>query len=77
MHVKWLLNDIEAVDKVVHGKDKKKVWHQKYNLLCLLNCKEDLQRYGPPRGRFEGDVSGEKTYSSSKMDSRDFILIGP
>ena len=56
MHVKRL-HDIEAVDKVVRGKDENTVWHQTYNLLCLLNCKEE-QRYGSPRGRWEGDVSG-------------------
>ena len=76
LHVKRLLNDIEAVDQVVRSKEEKPVWHQKYNLLCLLNCKEDMQRYGPARGRWEGDVSGEKIFISLNMGLRAFILIG-
>ena len=72
IHVKRLLNDIEAVDQVVRGNEEKPVWHQKYNLLCLLNCKEDMQRYGPARGRWEGDVSGEKNIQFLKDGFKGF-----
>ena len=61
-HVKRFLNDVEHVDSQLRESKEKPVWVQKYNLLCLLNCKEDMLRYGPPRCRWEGDSSGEKTY---------------
>ena len=59
-HVKRFLNDVEHVDSQLRESKEKPVWVQKYNLLCLLNCKEDMLRYGPPRCRWEGDSSGEK-----------------
>ena len=62
LHVKRLLNDIEHVDSQIRTSTEKPVWAQKYNLLCLLNCKEDMIRYGPPRCRWEGDASGGGTY---------------
>ena len=40
-HIIRLLNDIDQVDthiRMLHG--GKPIWTQKYNLLCLLNCKE-------------------------------------
>ena len=58
LHVKRLLNDIEHVDSQIRTSTKKTVWAQKYNLLCILNCKEDMIRYGPPRCRWEGGASG-------------------
>ena len=75
-HVKRLLSDIEHVDSQIRTLTEKPVWVQKYNLLCLLNCKEDMIRYGPPRCRWEGDSSGEKNIQSLKTDLKDFILIG-
>ena len=64
--MKKLLNDIEAVDKILRTENDKPVWTTKYNLLCLLNCKEDMLRYGPARRRWEGDGSGEKNIQGIK-----------
>ena len=66
IYVKKLLNDIEAVDKILRTENDKPVWTTKYNLLCLLNCKEDMLRYGPARRRWEGDGSGEKNIQGIK-----------
>ena len=49
IHAKRFLNDVECVDKQLRTSFDKPVWAQKYNLLCLLNCKEDMYRYGPAR----------------------------
>ena len=62
-----LLNDIEALDKKLRTLNGgKPIWMEKYNLCCLLNCKEDMIRYGPPRCRWEGDDSGEKNVQPIK-----------
>ena len=76
-HVIRLLNDVEIVDMYVrtqHG--GKPVWTQKYNLLCLLNCKDDMMRYGPARCRWEGNDTGEKNVQPIKKVLTDFVLIG-
>ena len=71
-HVKRLLSDIEHIDSQIRTSTEKPVWAQKYNLLCLLNCKEDMIRYGPPRCRWEGDSSGEKNIQSIKNGFKGF-----
>ena len=76
IYVKKLLNDIEAVDKILRTENDKPVWTTKYNLLCLLKCKEDMVRYGPTRIRWEGDGSGEKIFKELNLHLRVSILIG-
>ena len=62
-----LLNDIEALDKKLRTLNSgKPIWMEKYNLCYLLNYKEDMIRYGPPRCRWEGDDSGEKNVQPIK-----------
>ena len=58
-----LLNDVEMVDSILRKKTDNAIWHQKYNLICLLNMKEDMHRYGPARGRWEGHYFGEKPFA--------------
>ena len=67
MHVKIFLNDVEMVYSQVLTSTEKPVWSQKYNLLCLLNSKEDMRQYGPARRRWEGDDSGEKNMQKIKQ----------
>ena len=74
--MKKLLNDIEAIDKILRTEKDKPVWTTKYNLLCLLNCKEDMLRYGPARRRWEGDGSGEKIFRELNLYLQVSILIG-
>ena len=51
-HILRLLNDIEALDKKLRTLNgSKPIWTDKYNLSCLLNSKEDMTHYGPPRCR--------------------------
>ena len=76
IYVKKLLNDIEAVDKILRTENYKPVWTTKYNLLCLLNCKEDMLRFGPARSRWEGDGSGEKIFRKLNLYLQVSILIG-
>ena len=45
--IKIFLNDVESVDRKLRQENEKPIWNQKYNLLCLLNCREDILRYGP------------------------------
>ena len=54
------LNDIHKVDSHVRANQASPIWFLKYNLLCLLNCKENLNLYGPTRDRWEGSEEGEK-----------------
>ena len=67
LSVKRCLNDIENVDNKIRNETDKPVWVQKYNLLCLLNTKEDMTLYGVPRRRWEGDENGEKNIQSLKL----------
>ena len=67
------LNDIEALDKKIRGESDKPVWHQKYNLLCLLNTESDMVLYGPPRRRWEGDITGEKLIRPIKDHFHGFV----
>ena len=72
-HIIRLLNDIDQVDthiRKLHG--GKPIWAQRYNLLCLLNCKEDMKRYGPARCRWEGNDSGEKNVQPIKNSFNGF-----
>ena len=72
-HIIRLLNDIDQVDthiRMLHG--GKPIWTQKYNLLCLLNCKDDMKRYGPARCRWEGNDSGEKNVQPIKNSFNGF-----
>ena len=72
-HIIRLLNDIDQVDthiRKLHG--GKPIWAQRYNLLCLLNCKEDMKRYGPSRCRWEGNDSGEKNVQPIKNSFNGF-----
>ena len=64
--VKKYLNDVEEVDRKLRLEKEKPVWCQKYNLICLLNSREDMVRYGPCRIRWEGDDSGEKNIQQIK-----------
>ena len=72
IYVKKLLNDIEAVDRILRTEYEKPVWTTKYNLICLLNCKEDMVRYGPSRRRWEGDGGGEKNIQGIKSAFKGF-----
>jgi hypothetical protein len=72
IYVKKLLNDIEAVDRILRTEYEKPVWTTKYNLICLLNCKEDMVRYGPSRRRWEGDGGGEKNIQGIKSEFKGF-----
>ena len=54
------LNEINFVDKHVRANHNSPIWFLKYNLLCLLNCKEDLKMFGPTSDRWEGSLEGEK-----------------
>ena len=67
------LNDIEALDKKIRGESDKPVWHQKYNLLCLLNAESDMELYGPPRRRWEGNITGEKSICPIKDHFHGFV----
>ena len=60
VYVKKYLNDVEDIDSKLRIDKEKPVWCQKYNLICLLNSREDMLRYGPCRIRWEGDDSCEK-----------------
>ena len=44
----------------------------KYNLLCLLNCKQDMTHYGPARKRWEGGEQGEKVVQVLKHNFSSF-----
>ena len=72
IYVKKLLNDIEAVDSMLRTENEKPIWTTKYNLICLLNCKEDMMRYGPSRRRWEGDGGGEKNIQGIKSEFKGF-----
>ena len=63
IYVKKLLNDIEAVDRILRNENENPVWSTKYNILFLMNCKEDMIIYGHSRRLWEGDGGGEKKYS--------------
>ena len=54
------LNDIHKVDKHLRANQKNPIWLVKYNLLCLLNCREDMKLFGPTRDRWEGNDEGER-----------------
>ena len=54
------LNDIHNVDKLLRANQKNPIWFVKYNLLCLLNCTEDMKLFGPTRDRWEGNDEGER-----------------
>ena len=74
LFVKRYLNDLETVDKKLRVGNDKPIWCQKYNLICLLNCKEDMKRYGPCRIRWEGDDSGGKNIQTIKTSFTGFNL---
>ena len=44
IYVKKLLNDIESVDSMLRTEHEKPIWATKYNLICLINCKEYMVR---------------------------------
>ena len=72
-HILRLLNDIEALDKKLRTLNgSKPIWTEKYNLSCLLNSREDMTRYGPPRCRWEGDDNGEKNVQPIKTEFNGF-----
>ena len=64
--IKRFLNDVESVDRKLRQENEVPIWNQKYNLICLLNCREDMLRYGPCRIRWEGDDSGGKNIQQIK-----------
>ena len=64
--IKRFLNDVESVDRKLRQENEVPIWNQKYNLICLLNCREDMLRYGPSRIRWEGDDSGKKNIQQIK-----------
>ena len=70
--IKRSLNDIDNVDKLVRKSANKPIWHIKYNLLCLLNCPEDMMRYGPVSDRWEGSMEGEKCIQNVKKNFHGF-----
>ena len=70
--IKRSLNDIDNVDKLVRKLGDKPIWHIKYNLLCLLNCPEDMMRFGPVGDRWEGSMEGEKCIQNVKKNFHGF-----
>lgn len=70
--IKRSLNDIDNVDKFVRKSKEKPIWHIKYNLLCLLNCPEDMRRFGPVGDRWEGSMEGEKCIQNIKRNFHGF-----
>ena len=54
------LNDTHRVDKFLRANQKNRIWYVKYNLLCLLNCIENMEKFGPTKDRWEGSMEGEK-----------------
>ena len=54
------LNEIHYVDQFIRANQKNPIWYVKYNLLCLLNCIENMEEYGPTKDRWEGSMEGEK-----------------
>lgn len=54
------LNDIHKVDKLLRANQKNPIWYVKYNLICLLNCIENMKEFGPTKYRWEGSMEGEK-----------------
>ena len=70
--IKRSLNDIDNVDRLFRKSPNKPIWHIKYNLLCLLNCPEDMMRYGPVSDRWEGSMEGEKCIQNVKKNFHGF-----
>lgn len=64
------VDQVDTHIRKLHG--GKPIWAQRYNLLCLLNCKEDMKRYGPARCRWEGNDSGEKNIQPIKNSFNGF-----
>ena len=60
LYILRALNDINRVDRHLRANQKSPIWFLKYNLLCLLNCKQDMKLFGPTRDRWEGSNEGEK-----------------
>ena len=76
-HMIRLLNDIGQVDiQIRELHSGKPIWTQKYNLPRLLNCKEDMKRYGPARSRWEGNDSGENIQPIKKQLQRILYKLG-
>ena len=73
--IKRSLNDINNVDRLVQKSPNKTIWYVKYNLLCLLNCPEDMMRYGPVSDRWEGSMEGEKCIQNVKKIFMDFETV--
>ena len=65
------LNDIHQIDKYLRANQKNPIWYVKYNLLCLLNCAEDMRYFGPCKDRWEGSMEGEKAIQYLKKNSTD------
>ena len=54
-----LLNHRNEVDEFLRANQRSRIWHLKYNLLCLLNCKNDMTSFGAVGNRWEGGEEGE------------------
>jgi len=66
------LNDIEILDGNLRLSTSQPIWHIKYNLLCLLNCPEDMMKFGPITDRWEGSMEGEKCIQNVKKNFSGF-----
>ena len=45
---------------ILRANQRSPIWYVKYNLLCLLNCIENMKEFGPTKDRWEGSMEGEK-----------------
>ena len=69
------LNDVHYVDQYLRANKNNPVWHVKYNLICLLNCIDNMREYGPTKYRWEGSMEGEKCIQYLKKNSADIRRI--
>ena len=54
MSIIMFLNQFAFIDSGLKNDSEKPQWLSTFNLLSLLNCRQDLERFGPNRSRWEG-----------------------